>query len=153
MPLSLTYHQEGFDIHPYVTGSIGLAFIPVSLLMVLVPFVIKKDDDLSFIIFAIASPIVVFFVAFVNYCFAGVCPRYMNDFLPWASIAGGLMGLKAIERSENRYPIVQPIISIVLFISIFLTGQYHFQEFDGLRIGDFHGLLGIIKTITNRYNV
>ena len=151
--LSYTYHQEGFDIHPYVTGSIGLAFIPVSLLMVLVPFVIKKDDDLSFIIFAIASPIVVFFVAFVNYCFAGVCPRYMNDFLPWASIAGGLMGLKAIERSENKYKAVQPIISIVLFISIFLTGQYHFQEFDGLRIGDFHGLLGIIKTITNRYNI
>lgn len=151
--LSYTYYQGKFDIHPYITSSIGLAFIPVSLLIVLLPFVVKRDDDISFIIFALASPVAIFFVAFLNYCFAGVCPRYMNDFLPWASIVGGIMGLKAIERSEHKYPAVPSIISVVLLISIALTAQYHFQEFDGLRIGDYHGLLGIIKTITNRYNV
>lgn len=151
--LSYTYYLGKFDTHPYITSSIGLAFIPVSLLIVLLPFVVKRDDDISFIIFALASPVVIFFVAFLNYCFAGVCPRYMNDFLPWASIVGGIMGLKAIERSENKYPATAPIISVVLMISIVLTAQYHFQEFDGLRIGDYHGLLGIIRTITNRYNI
>ena len=151
--LSYSYTHEGFDIHPYVTSSIGLVFIPICLLIFLLPFVVKKDDDITFLIFIIASPVVIFFVAFLNYCFAGVCPRYLNDFLPWASITGGLLGLKAIEKDDDKHPIVPSLISIVLMISIVITAQYHFQEFDGLRIGDYHGLLGIIKTITNNYNL
>ena len=151
--LSYSYTKEGFDIHPYITSSIGLVFVPISLLILLLPFVIKKDDDITFIIFAFASPVVIFFVAFLNYCFAGVCPRYMNDFLPWASLTGGLLGLKTIEKNEGKHLIVPSLISGLLIISVVLTAQYHFQEFDGLRIGDFHGLLGVIRTTTNHYNI
>ena len=151
--LSYSYTNELFESHPYVTCSIGLLFIPISVLMVLIPFIFDKEDSLSFRIFAIASPFVIFFVAFINYCFAGVCPRYLNDFAPWAALTGGLIGLKAIEKDNGKHPVVPSLVSIVLIGNIVLTGQYHFIGFDGLRIGDFNGLLGVIRTITNRYNI
>jgi hypothetical protein len=151
--LSYSYTQETFDIHPYISSSIGLVFIPISLLMLLIPFVVKKDDEVSFIIFIIASPLMVFLVAFINYCFAGVCPRYMNDFAPWAALTGALVGLKAIERNDNKHAAVPVAINALLVISIILTFQYHFIGFDGLKIGDFNGLLGIVKTVTNQYNL
>ena len=151
--LSYSYTSEKFESHPYVTCSIGLIFMPVALLMLLIPYIFKKGDDISFRIFVYASPALIFLVAFINYCFAGVCPRYLNDFAPWAALVGGLVALKSIEKDDGKHPIVPSLISVVLMASIFLTAQYHFVEFDGLRIGDFHGLLGIIKTITNQYNI
>ena len=151
--LSYSYTNENFEVHPYITCSIGLLFIPITLFILLIPYVFRKDDDLSFILFAAISPFVIFLVAFINYCFAGVCPRYLNDFTPWASILGGLIGLKALEKDDGKHPIVPILISTTLFISIILTAQYHFGEFDGLRIGDNNGLLGIIQTIFNQYNV
>ena len=151
--LSYSYTNENFEVHPYITCSIGLLFIPITLFILLIPYVFRKDDDLSFILLAAISPFVIFLVAFINYCFAGVCPRYLNDFTPWASILGGLIGLKALEKDDGKHPIVPILISTTLFISIILTAQYHFGEFDGLRIGDNNGLLGIIQTIFNQYNV
>ena len=150
--LSYSYSNEKFESHPYITCSIGLLFIPVALLMVLIPFIFSKDDDICFRLFVYISPAIIFFVAFLNYCFAGVCPRYLNDFAPWASLIGALVALKAIEKDDGKHPIVPLLITTALLISILLTSQYHFVEFDGLRIGDFNGLLGIIKTITNQYN-
>ena len=150
--LSYSYSNEKFESHPYITCSIGLLFIPVALLMVLIPFIFNKDDDICFRLFVYISPAIIFFVAFLNYCFAGVCPRYLNDFAPWASLIGALVALKAIEKDDGKHPIVPLLITTALLISILLTSQYHFVEFDGLRIGDFNGLLGIIKTITNQYN-
>ena len=153
MVLTYRYTNELFETHPYITCSVGMLFIPISVLVLLIPFVLNKEDDLSFNIFIVASPFVIFFVAFINYCFAGVCPRYLNDFTPWASLLGGLIGLKAIEKDEGKHPIVPSLISVVLLISVLITSQYHFIGFDGLRIGDFNGLLGYIKTITNQYNI
>ena len=151
--LSYSYTSEKFETHPYITCSIGLLFIPITLLTLLIPYVFNKDDDVSFWIFALTSPVLIFIVAFINYCFAGVCPRYLNDFTPWAALVGGLIGLKAIEKDDGKHPIVPILISATMFISIILTAQYHFGEFDGLRIGDNNGLLGIIKTIFNEYNI
>ena len=143
---------EKFDVHPYVTSSVGLLFIPVTLFVFLIPYVMSKKDDLSLILFVAISPAVIFFVAFINYCFAGVCPRYMNDIAPWASLLGGLLALKALEKDNQSHPVVPSLIVVVLLLNIVLTGQYHFEEFDGLKIGDFEGLLGIIKTIRNQFN-
>ena len=151
--LVYSYTSEKFESHPYITCSIGLLFIPIALLMLLIPYIFKKGDDIAFRIFVYASPAIIFLVAFINYCFAGVCPRYLNDFAPWAALVGGLIGLKAIEKDDGKHPIVPSLISVVLMASIVMTAQYHFVEFDGLRIGDFHGLLGILKTITNQYNI
>ena len=151
--LSYSYTSEKFECHPYITCSVGLLFIPITLLMFLIPYIFNKDDDLTFILFVAISPAIIFFVAFLNYCFAGVCPRYLNDFTPWASLLGGLIGLKALEKDDGKHPIVPILISSTLFISIILTAQYHFGEFDGLRIGDNNGLLGIIQTIFNEYNI
>ena len=153
MVLTYSYATEHFDIHPYITNSVGLVFIPISLLMLVIPFIFVKEDNLSFRIFVLASPFVIFLVAFINYCFAGVCPRYLNDFAPWAALTGGLIGLKALEKDNGYHPAVPSLISVVLIVNTFLTGQYHFLGFDGLRIGDFNGLLGIIKTITNQFNI
>ena len=144
--------RENFDIHPYVTSSVGLLFIPVTLFVFLIPFVMNKKDDLSLILFVAISPAIIFFVAFINYCFAGVCPRYMNDIAPWGALLGGLLALKTLERNNQSNKVVPSLVASVLVLNIVLTGQYHFEEFDGLRIGDFEGLLGIIRTITNHYN-
>lgn len=143
---------EKFDIHPYITSSVGLLFIPVTLFVFVIPYVMSKKDDLSLILFVAISPAVIFFVAFINYCFAGVCPRYMNDIAPWASLLGGLLALKALEKDNQSHPVVPIAVVAVLIINILLTGQYHFEEFDGLKIGDFEGLLGIIRTIRNHFN-
>ena len=151
--LTYSYTHELFDSHPYVTNSVGLVFIPISLFVLLIPFIYNKEDSLSYKIFMFASPVVIFVVAFLSYCFAGVCPRYLTDFTPWAALVGGIFALKAIEKDNGKHPVVPSIISVVLIINVILTGQYHFIGFDGLRIGDFNGLLGIIKTITNQYNV
>ena len=144
---------ENFDIHPYNTYSVGLAFIPINLLILLTPFVLKKDDDISFKVFAIASPLLIFFVGFINYCFAGVCPRYLLDLAPWAALTGGIICLKALEKDNGKHPVVPILLSFVLLANIALSLQYHFVEFDGLREGDFYGLYSIFKSIFNRYNI
>ena len=151
----LTYRTtiEHFEYHSYTTCSVGLLFIPITVLMLLIPYVVKKEDGLPFIVFAIASPIVIFIVAFISYCFAGLCPRYLLDFAPWASLTGGLIGLKALEKDNGKHPVVPSLISLVLIVSILLSVQYHFIEFDGLKIGDEKGILGLIKTITNQFNI
>lgn len=151
--LSYSYTDESFETHPYITCAIGLVFIPISLFILLIPFVFNKEDELSFRLFVYISPFVIFLVAFINYCFAGVCPRYLNDFAPWAALLGGLVALKALEKDNGKHPVVPSLISVVLIASILLTAQYHFGEFDGLRIGDFEGLLGLIKSVFNQYNI
>ena len=151
--LMYRYTNEKFDIHPYNTCSIGLLFVPITFLMVLTPFVLNKEDDLSFKIFAIASPLLIFFVAFVNYCFAGVCPRYLLDIAPWASLTGGLICLKALEKDNGKHPVVPILLSLVLLVNIGLSLQYHFVEFDGLKEGDFFGVYSIFKSVFNRYNI
>ena len=150
--LSYRGGRENFDVHPYVVSSVGLLFVPVALFVFLIPYVMNKKDDLSLILFVAISPALIFFVAFINYCFAGVCPRYMNDIAPWASLLGGLLALKALEKDNQSRPVVPSIIVVVLLINIVITSQYHFEEFDGLKIGDFEGFLGIIRTIRNHFN-
>ena len=144
---------EKMDIHPYITSSVGLLFVPITLFIFLIPFVLQKEDSLSFKIFIITSPLLVFFVAFINYCFAGVCPRYLNDFAPWAALTGGIVALKALEKDNGKHPVVPSLICVTLIISVLISFQYHFIEFDGLKIGDFYGLLSIVKSITNQYNI
>ena len=145
--------KGNFDIHPYIKSSLGLFFVPICLLVLLIPYVLHKEDDLSFKIFAIASPFVIFFMAFINYCFAGVCPRYLLDITPWAALTGGLIGLKALEKDNGKHPVVPVLLVIVLSVNIVLSYQYHFVAFDGLKVGDFYGLYGYIKTIFNQFNI
>ena len=151
--LMYRYADEHFDTHPYSTCSVGLAFAPITLLILLVPFILKREDDVSFKAFAIASPFVIFLVAFINYCFAGVCPRYLLDIAPWCALTGGIIGLKALEKDNGKHPVVPVLLSLVLIANIALTSQYHFMEFDGLRPGDFNGLYSIFKSIFNRYHI
>ena len=144
---------ENFDIHPYNTFSIGLAFIPITLLMLLVPFVLKKEDDISFKVFVIASPLLIFLMTFINCCFAGVCPRYLLDFAPWGALTGGLIAMKALEKDNGKHPVVPILLSLVLIANIVLSLQYDFVEFDGLKEGDFFGFYSIFKSVFNRYNI
>lgn len=152
----LTYSDYGYgpiDIHSYIVPIVGIFFIPITLLMFIIPYIIKKDDDISLKWFLFVTPFIIFFEAFINYCIAGACPRYLIDIAPFASILGGICALKAIEKDNHQHKIVPSLIAIILIVNIFISGQYHFVSFDGLRIGDFNGLLGMIKTITNQYNV
>ena len=130
-----------------------MLFIPITWLLLFIPYVLRKEDSISFKIFALASPFVIFVVAFFSYCFAGVCPRYLCDFAPWGALTGGLIGLKALEKDNGKHPVVPILLSVVLIINIVLSGQYHFVGFDGLKIGDFNGLYGFIKLIFNQYNI
>ena len=145
--------KERFDIHPYNTLSVGLLFAPITAFVLLIPYIWQKEDGWYIRAFIISSPFLVFFVAFINYCFAGVCPRYLNDFAPWAALSGALVALKALEKDNGKHFIVPSFISVILIASIVLSSEYHFIAFDGLRIGDFGGLLSLIKSITNQYNL
>ena len=145
--------NEKFDIHPYNTYSVGLFFVPIVALILLTPFVFTKDDGYTFKAFAIASPLIIFLMAFINYCFAGVCPRYLLDIAPWGALCGGLMAMKALEKDNGKHPVVPILLSLVLLANIALSMQYHFVEFDGLREGDFFGVYSIFKSIFNRYNI
>jgi len=152
----ITYRFEeasNMDVNSYIMPTVGLFFVPITLFFVLIPYIIKKEDELSLKLFLFIAPAIIFFVAFVNYCFAGACPRYLLDVTPFASILGGVCALKALEKDEGKHPVVPSLIFAVLVINILLTGQYHFAGFDGLKIGDFGGLFGILKTIVNRYNI
>ena len=152
----ITYRFEeasNMDVNSYIMPTVGLFFVPITLFFVLIPYIIKKEDELSLKLFLFIAPAIIFFVAFVNYCFAGACPRYLLDVAPFASILGAICDLKALEKDEGKHPVVPSLIFAVLVINILLTGQYHFAGFDGLKIGDFGGLFGILKTIVNRYNI
>ena len=149
--LTYSYQKYLFEHHPYVTDSIGIFFMPITLLMFIIPFVFTKEDDIKFRIFIYLAPALIFFIAFYVCCFAGVCPRYIGDIAPFAALTGALIGLKAIERDNGNHKVVPILIAVVFFVNIVLSGQYHFVGFDGLRIGDFFGLLGHIKTIGNHY--
>jgi hypothetical protein len=152
----ITYRFEEatkMDVHSYIMPTVGLFFVPITLFFVLIPYIIKKEDKLSLKLFLFITPAIIFFVAFVNYCFAGACPRYLLDVAPFASILGGVCALKALEKDDGKHPVVPSLIFAVLVINILLTGQYHFAGFDGLKIGDFGGLFGILKTIVNHYNI
>ena len=151
--LTYSYMVEKFESHSYVQSSVGLFFIPVALFIFVIPYIISRKDDISFKVFVLASPVLIFITAFINYCFAGVCPRYLNDFMPWGALLGGVIALKALEKDNGKHPVVPSIVFAVLSISIVITSQYHFIGFDGLRIGDMNGLLGVVKTITNQYNI
>ena len=147
------YSLEKFEYHPYNTYSVGIFFIPIALLLLFIPYVLKRDDDVSLKVLLIGSPFIIFLVAFINYCFAGVCPRYLEDFTPWACLAGAIVALKALEKDNGKHPVVPSLIFVTLFANIVLATQYHFVEFDGFKIGDFGGLLGLFKTIFNQYNI
>ena len=143
------WNLEGLDIHPYITVNVGLLFIPIFLFVFSIPFIIRRDDSLSLKIFLIASPILIILVTYINYCIAGVCPRYLIDLSPFASILGALCALKILEKDDGKHNYVPIIIVIILLGNIYLTSQYHFIGFDVLRIGDFYGLLAILKTIVS----
>ena len=151
--LMYRYAKENFDTHPYNTCSVGILFVPIFLLVLLTPFVFKKEDDYTFRIFAITSPLLIIFIGFINYCFAGVCPRYLLDIAPWGALTGGLITMKALEKDNGKHPVAPILLSLVLIANIVLSAQYHFVEFDGLREGDFFGVYSIFKSIFNRYNI
>lgn len=144
---------KNFDSHYYVMPSIGMLFVPIAALCLLIPYVLKKEDSFALKFLLIGSPIIVLSVAFINYCFAGVCARYLNDVAPWMVLIGGLVALKALELNDGKHVIVPALICVTLIASIVLSTQYHFVEFDGLKIGDFGGLFGHLKTIFNSYNI
>ena len=133
--------------------SVGMLFVPIAALCLLVPYVIRKEDDISLKIFLISSPIIILLVAFINYCFAGICPRYLNDIAPWMALVGGLVALKAIELNDGKKPIVPIFIAIILIATIMIVPQYHFVQFDGFKVGDFGGLYSYYKTIFNNFNL
>ena len=151
--LSYSDNKPTTDVHPYITSSVGMFFVPVCLFIFFIPFVIRKDDSLFVKLFLILSPILIFFLSWYSYCFAGVCPRYLLDFIPFASLLGGIVALKLVDQYKENIPVLTPGISIFMIISIVLTSQYHFIAFDGLKIGDFGGLYSILKSIFNRFNI
>ena len=151
--LMYRYADERFDTHPYNTCSVGILFVPIVLLMFLTPFIFKKDDDYVVRLFTIGSPLLIVFIGFVNYCFAGVCPRYLLDLAPWGALTGGLIAMKALEKDNGKHPVVPILLIVVLLANIVLSGQYHFVEFDGLKEGDLHGIYSIFKSIFNRFNI
>ena len=140
--------------HPYNAGSIGLLFFPMTWFVILSPFLFKKEDDKFARIMVYLSPVVVFLVAFTTYCFAGVCPRYVVELTAISTFFGAICLLKVFDILYEKNQIRSLFgLSFVLILSSVISFNLLFYGFDGWGEGDQHGLLEIVRSIFNQYNI
>ena len=152
--LDYGYNDSVERYHVYNAGSAGLLFFPMFWSVIAMPFVFDKDDDLFIRITHYISPIFIFLLAFTTYCFAGVCPRYVVELTAVSSFFTFIPLMKAFEKGYLH----QEIATIVLFSVIVLTSSFLgfnllFNNFDGWKEADQHGLLEVIRSIFNNYNI
>ena len=140
--------------HVYNAGSIGLFFFPMLWSAFLIPFIFDKNDDLFMRIVHYASPFIVFFLAFTTYCFAGVCPRYVVELTAVATLFSVVPILKLFAMAyENKKMSSLVVLIVVVSLSSFMGFNLLFSGFDGWKEADQHGLLEVMRSIFNQYNI
>ena len=151
---SYGYIPDNHPYHPYNSGGVGLLFFPVTWFVAVSPFLFKKGDDLFLRIMIYLSPLVVFLIAFTTYCFAGVCPRYVVELTSIASFFGIVCLLKLSDLAYEKNQIVTLFgFSLIFIFSSIFSFNLLFYGFDGWGEGDQHGLLEVVRSIFNQYNI
>lgn len=140
--------------HVYNAGSIGLLMFPMLWGMFALPFVFDKKDDIFMRIMFYTSPFIVFVLAFTTYCFAGVCPRYVVELTSISMLFSFVPLLKAFEKLYQKKKLTTLFsYGIIVLVSSLISFNLLFASFDGWQEADQHGLLEIIKSIFNQYNI
>ena len=141
--------------HTYNAGSVGLLFFPMLWGVFAMPFVFTDDRENIFLkIMLYISPLFIFLLAFTTYCFAGVCPRYVVELTAVSSFFTVIPLLKGFEKlyELNKITAIVSLTAIVL-VSSFLGINLLFGSFDGWKEADQHGLLEVLRSIFNNYNI
>ena len=140
--------------HVYNAGSVGLLYFPMLWGVFAMPFVFNKKDDLFLRIMLYISPLFIFVLAFTTYCFAGVCPRYVVELTAIASFFTIIPLLKGFEKLYELNKITAIVsLTVIVLVSSFLGLNLLFGGFDGWKEADQHGLLEILRSIFNHYNI
>lgn len=140
--------------HSYNAGSIGLLFFPILWGMFALPFVFDKKDNIYLRIMFYLSPFVIFLIAFTIYCFGGVCPRYDVELTAMSMALFFVPLLKVFEALYKKKPITSIVsLALVVFVSVFISFNLLFCGFDGWIEGDQFGLLEVIRSVFNEYNM
>lgn len=140
--------------HSYNAGSIGILMIPMMWGIFALPFVFNKEDNLYLRIMLYAAPFVIFFIAYTTYCFGGTCPRYVVEITALSMLFGFIPLLKTFDLLYKRKPITS-VVLLILSVSVsFVIGfSLLFTNFDGWNEGGQLGLLEVIRSIFNQYNI
>lgn len=140
--------------HSYNAGSIGLLFFPMIWGLFAIPFVFDKKDSIYLRIMFYLSPIVIFLIAFTIYCFGGVCPRYVVELTAISMVFAFVPLLKVFDILYKKKPITSIVsLVVVVFVSVFISFNLLFCGFDGWIEGDQFGLLEVIRSVFNEYNI
>ena len=140
--------------HSYNAGSIGILMIPMMWGIFALPFVFNKEDNLYLRIMLYAAPFVIFFIAYTTYCFGGTCPRYVVEITALSMLFGFIPLLKTFDLLYKRKPITSVVLLILIVSVSFVIGfSLLFTNFDGWNEGGQLGLLEVIRSIFNQYNI
>lgn len=140
--------------HSYNAGSIGILMIPLMWGIFALPFVFNKEDNLYLRIMLYAAPFVIFFIAYTTYCFGGTCPRYVVEITALSMLFGFIPLLKTFDLLYKRKPITSVVLLIIIVSVSFVIGfSLLFTNFDGWNEGGQLGLLEVIRSIFNQYNI
>lgn len=148
------YYEIAERFHVFYNGGIGLMFFPLFWSMFLLPFAFKKEDDMYIRIIFYMSPFVVFLLAFTTYCFAGYCARYMVEITGLSAVIAVVTAIKLIDKYYERFPkLLSVIVPLVVVSSTLVSFNVLFLSYDGWREADMFGLLEVMRTMFNNYNI
>ena len=140
--------------HNYNNGAIGLLMFPIFYSFFTMPFVFDKEDDLTLRITYYLSPLALFILAFTTYCFAGVCPRYVVEITALASAFVVVPTIKLFTKLNKKAPhVAMGYLLVSCLFSGFFSFNLLFCGFDGWKESDQHGLLEVVRSVFNNYNI
>ena len=140
--------------HVYNAGSIGILFFPMIWGLFALPFVFNKEDNIYLRITMYISPVIIFLLAFTTYCFAGVCPRYTVEIISIATLFSFLPLFKMFEKLYQKKKLTSIFTFVILIgVSSMLGFSLLFAGFDGWLEADQHGLVELIRSLFNQYNI
>ena len=140
--------------HVYNAGSMGISMLPMTWGLFAIPFVFKKRENIWLRISFYISPFVLFFLAFTTNCFAGVCPRYVVEIASIGVFFAFIPLMKVVEslmKKKTRTTLI--VFAILVLVSTTVGFNLLFTNFDGWNEGSHHGILEIIRSIFNNYNI
>ena len=140
--------------HNYYAGSFGIFFIPMTWGLFCLPFVFDKKDNIWLRISLYLSPAILFLIAFTTYCFAGVCPRYVVEMASIGIVLSFVPLYKMFEllyQKKKRTSL--SVLILLVIIGSFIPLNLLFSAFDGWNEGAHHGILEIVRSIFNNYNI
>lgn len=143
------------EYHVYVQSSMGILTVPFMLFILAIPLSLKKDDSKVLKWSLYLMPLTILCLAIITYAYAGVCPRYLLDLFPLATLTACIVFFKLLDKYAANKQFLEffiPISFCILFFSNFMTFNVIFCRFDGLLSGDLNGLLIQMREFFGSYN-